>query len=143
MKKQVTQWTRACPRCQKCKVTKHIKSPLQEYPPADRFAVVHVDIVGPLMDVQGYRYLLTCVDRCTRWPEALPLKETTSTEVARTFINGWISRFGVPRQIISDRGAQFTSRLWTELGKYLGVSTNHTAAYHPQANGMVERFHRH
>ena len=35
MKKQVTQWTRACPRCQKCKVTQHIKSPLQEYPPAD------------------------------------------------------------------------------------------------------------
>lgn len=102
-----------------------------------------MDIVGPLEEVQGHKYLLTWIDRCTRWPEAFPLKEITAAKVARTFINGWISRLGVPRHIISDRGAQFTSRLWTELGKFLGVSTNHTAAYHPQANGMVERFHRH
>ena len=53
-----------------------------------------------------------------------------------------IAQFGVPTDITSDRGPQFTSSLWTTLGKLLGAQLHHTTAYHPQANGIVERFHR-
>ena len=55
---------------------------------------------------------------------------------------GWISRFGIPSHITSDRGSQFTSRLWLGIAKSLGYTLHHTTAYHPQANGMVERFNR-
>ena len=57
-------------------------------------------------------------------------------------ITGWIARFGVPGDISSDRGSHFTSSLWSEIAARLGVELHHTSAYHPQANGMIERFHR-
>ena len=57
-------------------------------------------------------------------------------------ITGWIARLGVPGDISSDRGSQFTSSLWSETVARLEVKLHHTSAYHPQANGMVERFHR-
>ena len=61
---------------------------------------------------------------------------------ADVLIRGWIARFGVPTNLTSDRGAQFTSALWAELGKSLAIKNINTTAYHPQANGLVERFHR-
>ena len=61
---------------------------------------------------------------------------------ADALIRGWIARFGVPTNLTSDRGAQFTSSLWAELGKTLAIKNTNTTAYHPQANGLVERFHR-
>ena len=100
------------------------------------------DIVGPLPPSQGYTYLLTCVDRYTRWPEAIPLTTITAEAVAQAFISGWISRFGVPSTIATDRGRQFESQLWTNLMALLGIKRSRTTSYHPQANGMVERFHR-
>ena len=73
--------------------------------------------------------------------EAFPLKDTSADSCIQTLI-GWISRFGIPSHITSDRGSQFTSRLWLGIAKSLGYTLHHTTAYHPQANGMVERFHR-
>ena len=108
-------------------------------PPDARFDVVHIDLVGPLPPSHGYQYLLTCVDRFTRWPEAIPLTEIT---VARAFVFGWIARFGVPSTIVTDRGRQFESNLWTQLDCLFGIHRQRTTAYHPAANGTVERFHR-
>ncbi|XP_023320310.1 uncharacterized protein LOC111695285 [Eurytemora carolleeae] len=56
--------------------------------------------------------------------------------------HGWISRFGVPAVITSDRGAQFTSSLWSAICSLLKIKHKTTTAFHPQSNGMVERFHR-
>jgi hypothetical protein len=53
-----------------------------------------------------------------------------------------VSRFGVPATITSDRGAQFTSALWAGLCSLLNIQHSPTTAYHPQSNGLVERFHR-
>ena len=91
---------------------------------------------------QGFSYLLTCVDRFTRWPEAIPIPDITAETVAQAFLRGWIARFGVPSTIITDRGRQFESQLWNKPMTLLGSKRARTTAYHPQTNGMVERFHR-
>ncbi|KAJ8410267.1 hypothetical protein AAFF_G00202480 [Aldrovandia affinis] len=82
------------------------------------------------------------VDRTTRWPEAVPLSSTTSADLARAFIGTWVVRFGTPSDLSSDRGPQFTSELWSAVAEGLGVKLHRTTAYHPQANGLCERFHR-
>ena len=143
VKRDVTRWTRCCISCQRNKTHRHVKTPLAPFtPPAGRFQHLHVDIVGPLPPSEGYQYLLTVVDRFTRWPEAVPLRGITAAEVARALVSGWISRFGVPDEVTTDRGSQFQSALWAELSALLGCRRRRTTAYHPQANGMVERLHR-
>ena len=70
------------------------------------------------------------------------MADATATSCARALMSHHIAQFSVPTDITSDRGPQFTSNLWTTLGKLLGAQLHHTTAYHPQANGIIERFHR-
>ena len=142
IKKDIKLWCLECHRCQVSKVVRHVKAPVTVFPPASRrFGSLHVDIVGPLPPPEDFRYLLTVVDRFTRWPEAFPLKEISSTSICRALLRGWFSRFGVPDEVITDRGAQFTGSTWKEMLSSMGVALSTTTAYHPQANGLVERMH--
>lgn len=143
MNKDITHWARTCIPCQRSKIHKHTKSPIGSFPiPKGRFEHIHVDIVGPLPPSNGYTHILTVVDRFTRWPEAYPMTSTTADTVAKHLVNQYISRFGVPSVITTDRGTQFESELFQSLCKLLGTDKTRTTAYHPQANGLVERFHR-
>ncbi|GFT52406.1 retrovirus-related Pol polyprotein from transposon 17.6 [Trichonephila clavipes] len=76
----------------------------------------------------------------TKWPEAQPLKDITAEAVA--FFSSWVSRFGTPAILTTDRGRQFESSLFKALSKLLGVQKCRTTGYHPQANGMIEELHR-
>ena len=143
MSKDVSTWAQQCLGCQRNKVHKGTHPPLGHFPvPLQRFSHVNVDLVGPLPPSSGYNHLMTVIDRTTRWPEAIPLKGTTAEEVADAFIQNWVARYGIPKHITTDRGVQFTSKLWKNLAEALGTQTHFTTAYHPAANGMVERFHR-
>ncbi|KFD45967.1 hypothetical protein M513_13149, partial [Trichuris suis] len=144
IKRDVARWTRSCIACQRSKIHRHTRSPPVEFPtPKERFEHVHLDIVGPLPLSEGKRYLLTAVDRFSRWPEAWPLGEISARTVARTFLDNWIARFGVPARVTTDQGRQFNSELWSTFSKFLGCQHISTSSYHPQANGLVERLHRH
>jgi hypothetical protein len=143
MRSDVRKWCKECTSCQASKVGRHTHTPLtQRTPPDRRFGSLHVDLVGPLPPSEGSRYLFTVIDRFSRWPEAIPLENATAESCARALIRGWIARFGIPDDLVSDRGAQFTSKIWEELHRLLGIKAVNTCAYRPQANGMIERFHR-
>ena len=142
MRTDVQAWVRQCVACQKYKVAKHLKPPLYHFPCTSRFETVHLDLVGPLPIDNGYQYILTMMDRASRWPEAVPLRSTNTDTVADAFIKMWITRFGSPRRIITDQGPQFEASLFASLVNRLGITHFHTTPYHPQANGLLERFHR-
>ena len=143
MHRDIRDWTKTCTACQKSKVYRHTVTPTGAFSlPNSRFDTVHIDLVGPLPPARGCRYLLTCVDRFSRWPEAIPITDTVASTVAGAFVSHWIARFGVPLTVTADRGAQFESQLLTSLLKFLSSTRIRTTSYHPCANSLVERFHR-
>ena len=142
LSKDVGLWTRSCLQCQQSKIQSHVKSSVPSIEvPGRRFSHVHLDLVGSLPASQGFSYLLTMIDRTSSWPEAVPLSSITSESCDRTFISTWVSRFGVSSILTSDRGAQFTSSVWSDVCSILGISRTKTTSFHPQSNGMIERFH--
>ncbi|XP_011859617.1 PREDICTED: uncharacterized protein LOC105557082 [Vollenhovia emeryi] len=101
-----------------------------------------MDIVGPLHPSNGFMYCLTIIDRFSRWPEAIPILDTTARTVARAFFDNWVARFGAPNILTTDQGQQFKAQLFSALLKLIGCKRIRTTAYHPAANGMIERWHR-
>ena len=116
-----------CQDCQAVKSFKTIRLVQGKIPvPDQRFSHLQVDIVGPLPLSEGQRYLLTILDRTSRWIEALPLAEATSENCAQAFIRGWLKHFGLPRVVTSDNGNTFVANLWQGLQKSLGIEVAYT-----------------
>lgn len=144
MKQDIRNWVLHCRPCQMAKIHRHDQPPPQRIVvPPGRFQVIHVDIVGPLPTCQGFRYILTVIDRYSRWMEAQPMTNQEAKTACRALVSGWIQRFGVPNVIITDRGSQFESDLFIALTRYMGIRHQRTSAYHPKSNGFNENPHRH
>lgn len=113
------------------------RTPVIETP----FKRVAIDIVGPIQppSKHGNRYILTLMDYATRYPDAVALPSIETERVAEALVE-MFSRFGVPNEVLSDRGTNFTSDLMKEVARLLSVRQLHTTPYHPMANGMVEKF---
>lgn len=141
--KACREYARNCLACQRNKVNRHNHTELGKFDTPDaRFQHVHMDIVGPLPTIDGQSYVLTMVDRYTRWPEAVTMPNITAETTASHFIETWIARYGVPTRITTDQGRQFTSDLFNSISSRLGIEHLQTTPYHPQSNGLVERMHR-
>ncbi|GBN00815.1 Retrovirus-related Pol polyprotein from transposon 412 [Araneus ventricosus] len=144
MRKDIKSMVRSCVKCQRAKVTRHTKSPIGTFAlPVARFAHIHIDFIGPLPPSDGNQFCMTIIDRFTRWPEVIPTPDMTAETTARALMHGWISRFGCPATITTDRGTNFQSNLFRELTRMLGCNKICSTSYHPQANGIIERLHRH
>ena len=102
---------------------------------------VAIDLVGEIFPAssRGHRYILTVVDFATRYPEAVALKSILTTVVAEALVSIF-ARVGVLDEVLSDQGTQFTSALMKEVGRLLLMKQLTTTPYHPQCNGLVERF---
>ena len=142
MRSDIGKWAKECIACQRAKVTRHTVPPIGNFEvPNKRFDHVNIDLVT-LPVSNGFKYLLTIVDRFTRWPVAVPIVDSTTQSVVDAFAFGWVQNFGVPHTVTSDRGAQFLSSIFQQLASIWGIRTITTTPYHPEANGLVERFHR-
>ncbi|VDI84198.1 Hypothetical predicted protein [Mytilus galloprovincialis] len=112
-------------------------------PIEDTLSRWHMDILTCLPKTKdGYQHLLLVVDSFSRWPECFPLKTQEATEIAEVLYNEVFSRFGAPRAIVSDRGANFCSKLIQALCELFEVQRYHTSSYHPQTNSTCERMNR-
>ncbi|XP_042247194.1 uncharacterized protein LOC121882816 [Thunnus maccoyii] len=140
----VQTFCRTCPTCQKtCYVCQSDRAYLQPLPIISTpFRRIAMDIVGPLVrSSRGHQYILVVCDYATRFPEAFPLCTVTAPAVLRCLAQ-LFSRVGVPDEIITDQGTNFTSRLLQLFHRQLGIAVIKTTPYHPQTDGLVERFNQ-
>jgi hypothetical protein len=101
---EVTGWARGCLACQRDKIHRHTRLVPQPIPiPQQRFSHLHVDLVGPLQYSNNFNYIFTIIDRTSKWMAAIHLSETSAAACAKALTFAWISRFGVPETITSDR----------------------------------------
>jgi len=106
-------------------------------------SVVAVDVTGRHpKSARGNEYIVTATCLFSRWAEAFPVGNHTAPTVARVLVERLFTRFGVPKRILTDLGAEFQVQLFTELCKRFEIDQVCTTAYKPRTNGQVERFHR-
>ena len=102
-----------------------------------------IDVTGPHpKSVSGKIYILTMIDQFSKFVEAVAIPNQEAKTVARALMQRWILQYGVPVQILSDRGTNFESNLFQELCTLLGTDKVRTTAYEARTNGMIERWHR-
>ena len=141
--KDVADFVKTCAECQKtaprcCNKAPLIPLPIMEEP----YKRIAMDIIGPLPRSRtGKKYVLVVCDYATRFPEAIPMKSVDAEHVAEELLT-LFSRVGVPEEILTDQGSNFTSQLLTELYRMLHVHAIRTTPYHPQTDGLVERFNK-
>ena len=138
----IQNWTQSCIRCSKAKaLPKTRRAKLQPIIENKPFSMVNVDLIGPMEhSVEQYRYVLTMVDRATRYCFAVPIQDGTAITIAKTIFSELISKFGLVDCIVSDRGLNFTSPIVQHLCSLIGTKRILTSAYRPSSNGLVESF---
>ncbi len=143
MDAEVKLFCQACPTCQVTSPRKPPPSPLIPLPIIEvPFERIGMDLVGPLpKSARGHEHILVIVDYATRYPEAIPLRKATAKTIAQELFL-LSSRVGIPAEILTDQGTPFMSRLMADLCRLLKVKQLRTTVYHPQADGLVERFNQ-
>ena len=146
VRKDVKQYCKTCDICQKTKPKGKVSQlPLGKMPIIDTpFSRIAIDIIGPIHPPsdKGNRFILTVVDYETLYSEAKALKTIDTENVADALIEIY-SRVGIPREVLTDQGKQFTSEVMKEVGRLLSIKQLTTTPYHPVCYGLVERFMEH
>lgn len=137
-------YIKSCVKCQRNKASRAVKMPMVIPDVPDRpFEVTYMDVVGPLpASYNGNLYILTFQDSLTKFIDCHAMPNQEATTVARIFFDEIISRYGVPKILITDNGSNFTSDLFKRTCKFLKIKKLEITAYHPQSNGSLERCHR-
>ena len=102
-----------------------------------------LDVLGPFPLTEDWnKYILIVADYFTKWVEAYPLPNQEAPTVAEVLVKEYVCCFGVPLLLHSDQGRNFESAVFQGMCQLLGIRKTRTTPYHPQSDGMVERFNR-
>lgn len=144
MDKEINNYVKACKICQKNKISRINKVPMKITSTASRpFEKIFLDIVGPFpITYNNNKYILTIQDDLTKYSEAIPIHNMEAVTIAKEYVTKIICKFGVAESLLTDKGTNFMSKIFTEICKNLKINKIHTTAYHPQSNGALERSHR-
>ncbi|GBN73385.1 hypothetical protein AVEN_6735-1 [Araneus ventricosus] len=112
-------------------------------PPDTPFNKIGVDLLGRFpITRNGNRWIIVCTDYLTRFTVTKALPTAEATEIAKFLVEEIIVKHGAPREMISDRGRSFLSNLVKDINQLCQTSHLLTTAYHPQTNGLTERFNK-
>lgn len=143
MRSSVSEYIHACDFCSANKQNQASKAHMGQFIVGEPMERVAMDILGPLpLSKNGNRYILVLADLFTKWTEAYPIPNQEAKTIAKTFLNGFVCKFGTPLQLYTDQGSNFESEVLQELCKILQIEKTRSTSMHPQANGCVERFNR-
>ncbi|KAI2662338.1 Transposon Tf2-6 polyprotein [Labeo rohita] len=139
------QYIRRCTVCNISKVPHRLPAGLlQPLPVPQRpWSHIAIDFVTDLPPSNGYTTILSIIDRFSKACRFIPLAKLPMAMETAELLCNWVFRlYGLPEDIVSDRGPQFSSRIWSSFFSLLGVNVSLTSGYHPQANGQVERLNQ-
>ena len=135
MDKDIEDLAKSCIKCQEQKSNPPV-APLHPWAwltaPCKR---VHVDFAGPFLD----KMFLILLDAHSKWPEVVPMSCTTASETIEA-LQIIFSKYGLPEQLVSDNGPQFSSDKFAQFMRANGIKHIQSAPYHPSSNGLAERF---
>ena len=144
MRKEIKEYCKACKECNensKCTLKAYLHPHELAQAP---FQVIGIDFLGPIKpaSTNGNKHILVVTDYFSRWPEAIALKDQKALTTAKCLFDKIVTRHGMPKAIISDRGTNFTSKLFKYFCEKLKIRHKLTTSYHPASNGETERFNR-
>ena len=142
MAKDIKQACQSCERCQKTAKQSPSVAPMQATPTfTEPNHHVALDVVGPLPITKRKNcFILIYIDLSTRYPDAYPLKITTSAATADALTHIFSHR-SLPLEVLTDNGTNFVSWFMEHVFKVMGIKHIKTSPYCPQTNGVLERFH--
>ncbi|UYV63259.1 hypothetical protein LAZ67_2003565 [Cordylochernes scorpioides] len=141
----VRQYVSHCRECQRRKkLPRHPAGQLVSIPPVEKpFFKVGVDLLGKFpVSKDGNRWIIVCTDYMTRYAITKVIPDGGTIETAKFLVKDVILKHGAPREMITDRGRNFISQVIKEINALCGIVHRFTTAYHPQTNGLTERFNK-
>eukprot|EP00042_Codosiga_hollandica_P025425 m.113500 g.113500 ORF g.113500 m.113500 type:complete len:1292 (+) comp51865_c0_seq4:40-3915(+) len=138
----VENWIAACGKCQAGKRGTTVEAPLGTVVASRPNEIVAMDVLQLPPADSGVQYVLVIADYFSRFVVTAPLHDLTAGEAVSQFVTHWVGVFGPPSKILTDNGGNFCAKITEEFFKILGTQHLRTTAYHPQTDGMVERFNR-
>ena len=135
-----------CRNCPECAIVtgggRQPKPPLKPIPVQRPFQIIGLDVMDLSCTEQGNKHVVVFQDMFTKWPIVFPVPDQKAKRVAKLLCEEVVLMFGVPEALLTDRGANLLSHLVLDVCALLGIEKLNTTAYHPQCDGMVERFNR-
>ena len=141
MARDVDRYCQTCSKCQQSKVNQPQRAPLTSIPIGRPWQMIAADILEVPLSTNNNRYLLVVQDYFTKWAVAIPLPDQTPAHITGELIK-LFSMYGHPEVFHLDQGRNFESSILAQTLEAFGVRKSQTTAYHPQGDGMVERFNR-